>query len=266
MMAGPVSGGGAPPPTSSSPVLIQRLIILHDGLMPLPPSKSHQRRSSSSSTSKQQQQRRNPQALLSENASLDEHGEFILYYYDHSLHFSHEEGSTRRPTTAVTTTATYNGSPTHQFHGGHRRSSNASDTSMNSTRGEKIQADYATEEAVRFAGICRALRSLPGALHAEKHHHHHSGEGNGSRENNDNEEETVSETDVVHLNDSTLVFVPLELNGDIVAIAQVRRRYYDFDSKYNIWIGSGPCQLLIWQQLTYPFAVLNRFLVRTIHR
>lgn len=170
---------------SASPALIQRLIILHDGLMQQPPSRS--------------QQRRSPQ--LSEDASLEEHGEFILYYYDHSLHFSQGRHGHEAPTT----TSTFR-----------RKDSTESVSSVHSVRGEKPPADYATEEAVRFAGICRALRSLPLALQQE----------NESEENNHNgvaSEEELSETNVVHLKDSTLVFVPLELRGDIFAIAQIPR-------------------------------------------
>ena len=176
------TSGGATAITST-PVLIQRLIILHDGLMPLPPSKTNRRTT---------QQRRNPQ--LSEDASLAEHGEFILYYYDHSLHFSQQ--ADRQTSVAA---KEYK-----------RRSSNASDTSF---WGEKPPGpDHATEEAVRFAGICRALRSLPSALRPEEHD-----------SAPDDEEELPDETDVVHLNDSTLVFTPLELGGDIVSVAQIPR-------------------------------------------
>eukprot|EP00579_Thalassiosira_antarctica_P014416 CAMPEP_0201944122 /NCGR_PEP_ID=MMETSP0903-20130614/52511_1 /ASSEMBLY_ACC=CAM_ASM_000552 /TAXON_ID=420261 /ORGANISM="Thalassiosira antarctica, Strain CCMP982" /LENGTH=166 /DNA_ID=CAMNT_0048487033 /DNA_START=93 /DNA_END=590 /DNA_ORIENTATION=+ len=134
---------------SASPALIQRLIILHDGLKEQPPSRSHQRRS--------------PQ--LSEDASLEEHGEFILYYYDHSLHFSQGRHGYEAPTTAST----------------YRRKD--STESVSSVRGEKPPADYATEEAVRFAGICRALRSLPLALQQE----------NESEENNINNSVLASE-------------------------------------------------------------------------
>jgi len=172
--------------SSPSPALIQRFIILHDGLMPLPPSKTQPRSRS--------KQRRSPQ--LSEDASLAEHGEFILYYYDHSLHFEQGRQTLQSPFV--------------------RRISHDSDTSMNSTRGETPPADHATEEAVRFAGLCRALRSLPLALQPEKH----------DVENHDDDcarDEKLSETDVVHLQDSTLVFVPLELGGTIIAIAQIPR-------------------------------------------
>jgi len=193
--------GGAMTP--SSPVLIQRLIILHDGLMPQPPTKSQGRT----------KHRRNPQAMLSENASLEEHGEFILYYYDHSLHFS-QDGSrqsaapakNRRPyvpSSASTKEARLRGS-----------NGSESNTSNRSLREEKPPADYATEEAVRFAGICRALWSLPAALHSENRH---------TEESHASHDHETSDTEVVHLKDSTLVFVPLELNGDIFAIAQIPR-------------------------------------------
>ena len=172
--------------SSTDPVpaaLIQRLIILHDGLMPLPKSK----------TQPQSQIRRNPQ--LSEAASLEEHGEFILYYYDHSLHFP--RGC--QPHTASAS-----------------RSRNDSETSNPSAREENPPCRHATEEAVRFSGVCRALRSLPSALQPEKHN-------NEREENVIRPEEQLSETDVVHLQDSTLVFVSLELRGDIVAVAQIPR-------------------------------------------
>jgi len=179
------AGGGETP---HSPVLVQRLIILHDGLKPLP--------RSSSSSQRAEKHRRNPQAMLSENASLEEHGEFILYYYDHSLHFS-QEGGRRPPTT------------TREFN---RLGSNESYTS---TKVEKPPSDYATEEAIRFAGLCRALRSLPLALKPENYNEENSSESEGE----------LSETDVVHLKDSTLVFAPLELGGDIIAIAQIPRAH-----------------------------------------
>ena len=182
--------GGMTTTPRSSHVLIQRLIILHDGLMPLPPSKSqqHQKRVI--------KHRRNPQ--LSENASLEEHGEFILYYYDHSLHYS-REGSGRQPP------------PEPVINKKEVLSRRGSDISQYSNEKETPPpADYASEEAVRFAGICRALRSLPQALQLENEHSEENDEG-------------VSETNVVHLKDSTLVFVPLELRGDIVAVAQIVR-------------------------------------------
>ena len=179
--------GGTTTTPRSSHVLIQRLIILHDGLMPLPPSKSqHQKRVI--------KHRRNPQ--LSENASLEEHGEFILYYYDHSLHYS-REGSSRQPPEPVINKKEV-------------LSRRGSDISQYSEKEKPPPADYASEEAVRFAGICRALRSLPQALQLENEHSEENDEG-------------VSETNVVHLKDSTLVFVPLELRGDIVAVAQIVR-------------------------------------------
>lgn len=153
------------------PALIQRLIIIHDGLMP--------------------QQRRNPQ--LNEDASLAEHGEFILYYYDHSLH---EHGRVKPE------------SPMRRM----SSMSIGSDAGVN-----KPPADHATEEAVKFAGICRALRSLPLALKPEKFDIQNEEVTDGTHE------EKLAETDVVHLQDSTLVFVPLELGGSIFAIAQIPR-------------------------------------------
>lgn len=58
---------------------------------------------------------------------------------------------------------------------------------------------------MKFAGVCRAIRSLPMALRPS------SSDENGS------------ETEVVHLTDSALVFVPLECHGDVVAIIQIPR-------------------------------------------
>lgn len=63
---------------------------------------------------------------------------------------------------------------------------------------------HATSEAVRFAGLCSALLSLPSAM-----------AGNGLSDN---------ETREVHLSKATLVFVPLEAKySQIVAVAQVHR-------------------------------------------
>ena len=120
------SGSGDVNVNNTSKVLIQRLIIFHDGLMPLPNNKTK--------TQHVIKQRRNPQ--LSENASLDEHGEFILYYYDHSLHFTKE--GTRRDK-----------QPPEPNQGNTRRTvSDLSDTTTTKTN----TTDYATEEAVRFVG------------------------------------------------------------------------------------------------------------------
>lgn len=101
--------------------LIQRLIILHDGLIP-----------SNNSSCRDRSCRRwrgedHPGATLSEDASLEEHAEFVLYYHNHSLPLS-------------------------------TPSSPSSEAIM-----EPI-ARHATEKAVRFAGLCRALHSLPRAL------------------------------------------------------------------------------------------------------
>ncbi|KAL9179602.1 LOW QUALITY PROTEIN: hypothetical protein ACHAXT_008892 [Thalassiosira profunda] len=174
---GPSSNGGCSAHPSALPALIQRLIILHDGLMPVPATLAHQ----------MQQRRRHPE--LSEDASLDEHGEFILYYYDHSLHF---EG--RQTPESI------------------RNGNDCNASASAPTDGDApLPADHATEEAVRFAGLCRALRSLPFALQSDDEDHSSLDEG------------TKSETEVVHMKESTLVFVPLELGGDIVAIAQIPR-------------------------------------------
>jgi len=196
-------GGGDVMGSNTSKVLIQRLIIFHDGLMPL-------------KTKTQQhviKQRRNPQ--LSENASLEEHGEFILYYYDHSLHFSKE--GTRRSKQ----------SPEPNQGNTRRTVSDLSDTEK-----KPNTTDYATEEAVRFVGVCRALRSLPQAMQQEIEND--INEPTTAEQDVDN----ISETDVVHLNDSTLIFVPLELNGDVVAVAQIVRA--DNSKKQHNGFGADP--------------------------
>ena len=210
-----VGKGCDAPPVPSSPVLIQRLIILHEGLMPL----SSSSRSSSSSSrhngnngnqqqQQQQQRRRNPTAMLSEDASLNEHGEFILYYYDHSLQFSLDGEPRRGQKKQQQQQAQPQAAPL-------RRTSTAG-SEASGGGGEKPPPDYATQEAVSFAGICRALRSLPLVLQREDQH-----DSGGSHSSSS--EQMDDETEVVHLKDSTLVFIPLELGGDIVAIAQIPR-------------------------------------------
>ena len=193
------SGGAAtslPPP-----ILIQKLIVLHDGLMPLPESNINE--IDGGDGQQHRKRRRNPQSLLSENASLDEHGEFILYYYDHAINAPHKGGRQHcRPSTAVD-----------DDNAKRRRSSTLSADSDDFSE-TKVVCSYATEDAVRFAGLCRALRSLPMALRPQKYH---------DTGDDDKDDEVVAETDVVHLSASTLVFVPLELEGDIVAVAQIPR-------------------------------------------
>lgn len=151
-------------------VLIQRLIILHDGLMPLPD--DHAGNETVSKDSGKTISKR--KAVLSEDASLEEHGEFILYYYNHSLHSTRAKGENRTAKMAC--------------------------SSSSSSR-------YCTEEAVKFAGLCHALRSLPLAI----------------RPQNDSDCNEYNETEFIHLSNSTLVFVPLELNGDVLAVAQIPR-------------------------------------------
>ncbi|KAL7536598.1 hypothetical protein ACHAWF_005512 [Thalassiosira exigua] len=235
---GPGAGGGDGEPTRSTQVLIQRFIILHDGLKPSNPSKSGHRA----------QQRKTPQ--LGEDASLEEHGEFILYYFDHSLHFSHEDGRRRSASSNV-----------EEFK---RLDSAGTDASGNSTNKEKPPADHATEEAVRFAGICRALRSLPLALQSENSHGEESAEA------------YVPETDVVHLKDSTLVFVQLELGGDIIAVAQVPRAEKSQEGKgkpHDSPVGFGAdssAMALAMKQIHVSFSIffgggIHRRLLRTKH-
>ena len=178
-------------PTSSAlqpaGTLIERLIILHDGLIPPP----------SGADGAKTMPRRNPTALLSEDASLEEHGEFILYYYDHSLHHA---GRSKAPSELDAMGLQQKGSV------GSEASSNYSTSNCARMRG-----DHSSEEAVQFAGLCRALRFLPRAL---------SPETDDARED---VRDNVDETDVVCFNASTLVFVPLELNGDVLAVAQIPR-------------------------------------------
>ena len=135
-------------------------------------------------SSKRIVRRRNPQAVLSEDASLEEHGEFILYYYNHSIHGC--EGKL--------------------------------DDDQSKSASLINSADYATEhhcteEAVKFAGLCRALRTLPSALRPQQ----------TCDDEASNDDYESDETEIVYLTDSTLIFVPLELNGDVVAIAQIPR-------------------------------------------
>lgn len=269
----PVGGsnnGRANPPPSPVPVLIQRLIILHDGLMPLPNSSSNDVTSDADSHSADDEggegeenggtlrttsddethhsnepkrqpgtirRRRNPQALLNEDASLEEHGEFILYYYDHSLYSQRKGGR-------------ISAHPTSSKMGRGCSDKNDDDegrTSLPQRRAsfgeescdgrEKVPDRHATQEAVQFAGLCRALRSLPIALRPQPSSH----ESDGTC---DEEDVTEAETDVVHLSDSTLVFVPLELEGDIIAIAQIPRsanRRTDSSSKQHQHIQQRSC-------------------------
>lgn len=146
--------------------LIQRLIILHDGLIP-----------SSNNSS--------PCESLSEDASLDEHAEFVLYYHDHAL--------------PVSTTL------------------------------ESSISRHATEEAVRFAGLCRALRSLPRALIPcdlcdDDDDDNKNNDVKNSSDERDAEEDMRDEAEVVHFSESTLIYVPFELDGNIFAVAQIPRR------------------------------------------
>eukprot|EP00956_Cyclotella_meneghiniana_P013004 scaffold18584_cov79-Cyclotella_meneghiniana.AAC.7 len=174
-------------------VLIQRLIILHDGLMPLPDDHAGTvNKGVSTDTgetiSKRKVNRRNPQAVLSEDASLEEHGEFILYYYNHTLHSKRVKGENTPANMAY-----------------------SSSGSRRPLVNEKVHFDYCTEEAVKFAGLCRALRSLPLAI----------------RPQNASDCNEYDETEFVHLSDSTLVFVPLELDGDVLAVVQIPRASND---------------------------------------
>jgi hypothetical protein len=200
------SGGGGGVATSSlpSPVLIQKFIVLHEGLMPLP---DHRDENDDDDPRHQRRRRRNPASMLSEDASLDEHGEFILYYYDHALN-APRNGGRRSHSSVVDNNDTDNK---------RRRSSLLTATSDDFEENLTTVRSHASEDAVRFAGVCRALRSLPTALRPQKY-----GDGDGD-DDNDNKVDGMVETEVVHLSDSTLVFVPLELDGDIVAIAQLPR-------------------------------------------
>jgi hypothetical protein len=159
---------------------IQRLIILHDGLI-----------SSSinnSSCLDDDRRRGDPGVTLSEDASLEEHAEFVLYYYDHSL----------LPISTTTLESSY------------------------ITR-------HVTEDAVRFAGLCRALRSLPRALIPCDL----DDNDDDDHDNNDDvknslqvryAEDVIDEAEIVHFSESTLIYVPLELDGNVFAVAQIPRR------------------------------------------
>ncbi|KAL3800657.1 hypothetical protein HJC23_006119 [Cyclotella cryptica] len=211
----PAGGASTQPPQ----VLIQRLIILHDGLLPFDcdgveeeeegggdvapvviddTSKGTKYPSNNNVVANvpKRKRRRNPQSFLSEDASLEEHGEFILYYYDHSLH-SHRHGMKQSEVNPLK-----RGGST----GSHSTRSVADDGV------DQVPNNHCTEEAVRFAGVCRALRSLPLALHSQQ-----------DCENDGGDSGRNEETDVVYLSDSTLVFIPLELDGDIFAVVQVPR-------------------------------------------
>lgn len=195
--------------TKPPPVLIQRLIILHDGLMPLDcdddedgdvdaVDKTESPSNENASNVTKGKRRRNPQSFLSEDASLEEHGEFILYYYDHSIHSNRhlaresEAKKMKRRNSA----------------GSHSTPRSFPDDAVD----QVVQKDHCTEEAVKFAGLCRALRSLPSALHPQP-----------SCENAGRDSGIHDETDVVYLSDSTLVFISLELDGDVFAVLQLPR-------------------------------------------
>ncbi|KAL3940378.1 MAG: hypothetical protein SGBAC_005081 [Bacillariaceae sp.] len=75
------------------------------------------------------------------------------------------------------------------------------------------------QEAVQFLGLCVALYALPTSLkqqqqkQKQQQQKHHDGD-------DDNDGETTKE---VYLGKSTLVFVPLEQNDEILAVIQLRR-------------------------------------------
>jgi len=197
-------GSGGVAASMPSPVLIQKMIVLHEGLMPLP----NHRDEHDDDQKHQRRRRRNPASMLSEDALLDEHGEFILYYYDHALNSPHNGGRRSHPSVV----------DNYDADNISRRSSLLSASSDDvSFSGEKETTvrSHASEDAVRFAGVCRALRSLPTALRPQKY--------GDDGVDFDNKVDELAETEVVHLSHSTLVFVPLELDGDIVAIAQLPR-------------------------------------------
>ena len=265
--------------STSTPVLIQRLIILHDGLMPPPeaddepdaqtqtqaqqhPKKQQKQRQEQRNKRNKRSRRRNPTAQLSEDASLEEHGEFILYYYDHHLHSNRQQqqqqrqqrrGSRRDSATSITSRGGENDLDRSAYSYGRRMSDSSQHTADNNNNNNNVeqqraakQEDYATEDAIRFAGVCRALRSLPMALEPQCNYSRDESVGvnsnssssssvisSGSSSSGGNEDYNtdsgyedsccLDETEVVHLTDSTLVFVPLELDGDIIAVAQVPR-------------------------------------------
>jgi hypothetical protein len=188
------AGEGATTSSQHSPVLIQKFIVLHEGLMPL-----HNNNENDDDHTQQRRQRRNPQSMLSEDASLEEHGEFILYYYDHALNAPHNGGRRSRP-------------PVVDYD--YDTDKNSDDFSFGP---EEETTSHASEDAVRFAGLCRALRSLPMALRPQKC------DNSVNDDTKVDEHIEVAETEVVHLSASTLVFIPLELDGDVVAIAQLPR-------------------------------------------
>ena len=164
--------------------LIQRLIILHDGLI----SCSNNSSSCPDYDRSSRRWRGDPGAALSEDASLEEHAEFVLYYHDHSL--------------PVSTTL------------------------------ESSISRHATEEAVRFAGLCRALRSLPRALiqcdlDDNDDDDNNNDDVKNSSEERYAEEDVVDEAEVVHFSESRLIYVPLELDGNVFAVAQIPRRGAD---------------------------------------
>ncbi|KAK1736172.1 hypothetical protein QTG54_013308 [Skeletonema marinoi] len=193
--------GGSASTSMPSPVLIQKFIVLHEGLMPLP---DHAK---SAAQQNQRRLRRNPTSMLSEDALLDEHGEFILYYYDHALNAPHNGGRRSPPSAA-------DNNDTDKEMRGSLVSAMSDGFSSIGEEQTAVRISYASEDAVRFAGVCRALRSLPMALRPQKYE---------DDDVIDDDNRAVAETEVVHLSDSTLVFVPLELDGDIVAIAQLPR-------------------------------------------
>ncbi|KAL3826751.1 LOW QUALITY PROTEIN: hypothetical protein ACHAXA_009360, partial [Cyclostephanos tholiformis] len=166
---------------------------------------------------------------------------FVLYYHDRSL-----------PPSSV--------APPHPC----RRPSSSS-SSLSGGEGEVVLARHATEEAVRFAGLCRALRSLPRSL-GPRCLRDDNVDWTSKEEEEEGEE--VDEAEVVHLGESTLVYVPLELGGDVFAVAQVPRRARRAGS--SLGCGADPMSDAVLRMhaefaLLYGGGGVHRSLLRTRH-
>jgi hypothetical protein len=80
------------------------------------------------------------------------------------------------------------------------------------------------EEAVNFLGLCKALFTLPSSMNTSEESGRNDHESDGSRVDSEIDSED-DRTTSIYFGNSILVFVPLELTLDVVAVVQVSRLY-----------------------------------------